>query len=65
LNIFLAPTIFPSPEVIHYVGQPATIFCLVGDGSTTVQWFINNAQLGHSQPDVVVITLPTLSSINI
>jgi len=61
LNI--APTIFPSPEAIHYVGEPVTITCIGVNGFSTVQWLINDTQYDHSQPDIDVTKSCTLSYI--
>ena len=67
LNNFhlVAPTIYPSGNSIHYVGDLVTVTCTGSLEYATVHWRLDNTQYDHSQPDIDITTLHTVSVITI
>ena len=61
----IAPIISSSGESVHYVGDQATVTCTGSLEYATVHWMLNNTQYDHSQPDIEIINLRTVSVITI
>jgi len=60
---FIAPTITPSREVIHYVGEYTAVTCTSANAFTTVYWWINDVQYNNTQPGIQVISHPAVAII--
>ena len=61
----LAHIIYPSVESIHYVGEPAVITCTAFYMYYEVHWRLNNTRYDHSQPNIEITNLRTVSVITI
>ena len=60
----LDPTISPSGECIHYVGDMVRVTCTGSHDYSTVHWMLNNnTRYDHSQPDIQITTINHVSFI--
>ena len=61
--LFIAPTIVPSGESIHYVGDLVTVTYIASQEYATVHWRLNNTLYDHSQPNIQITTARQVSFI--